>query len=247
MSARESTHKKMPQKQPERIIPTVLVILVAVGLLGLVVKVSLSQANKTTSSSIVIPSDDITDRWDYIMTDLVGQTRHFKGSPDAPVTILEFSDFQWPYCRQYAIDVGRQVEKQYIEKGRVRFGYLHFTILGTESVLAAQASECAADQGQFWGYHDLLFQNQIGKNKWGFITDNLKLFAGELGLDTGIFDECLDSNSYLSIIQEQTGMASSLGFQGTPAFLINGKPVVGALTFDDFQEYIEEALLVIEP
>ena len=94
MSARESTHKKMPQKQPERIIPTVLVILVAVGLLGLVVKVSLSQANKTTSSSIVIPSDDITDRWDYIMTDLVGQTRHFKGSPDAPVTILEFSDFQ---------------------------------------------------------------------------------------------------------------------------------------------------------
>ena len=114
-------------------------------------------------------------------------------------------------------------------------------------MLAAQASECAADQGQFWGYHDLLFQNQIGKNKGGFSTDNLKLFAGELGLDTGIFDECLDSNSYLSIIQEQTGMASSLGFQGTPAFLINGKPVVGALTFDDFQEYIEEALLVIEP
>ncbi len=143
--------------------------------------------------------------------------------------------------------MGRQVEEQYIQTGKVRFGYLHFTILGSESVLAAQASECAADQGQFWAYHDILFQNQTGKNKGGFSKDNLKLFAGELGLDSIIFDGCLESNSYISIIQEQTGMASSLGFQGTPAFLINGKPLVGAQTFEQFQKYIEEALQAVVP
>jgi len=143
--------------------------------------------------------------------------------------------------------VGRQVEEQYIQKGKVRFGYLHFTILGTESVLAAQASECAADQGQFWVYHDLLFENQIKKNTGGFSKDNLKFFAGELELDTSVFNDCLDSNPYISIIQEQTGTASSLGFQGTPAFLINGKPLVGAQTFEQFQKYIEEALQEVAP
>ncbi|OGO11202.1 MAG: hypothetical protein A2032_05120 [Chloroflexi bacterium RBG_19FT_COMBO_49_13] len=143
--------------------------------------------------------------------------------------------------------MGRQVEEEYIQKGKVRFGYLHFTILGPESVLAAQASECAADQSQFWAYHDLLFQNQTGKNKGGFSEVNLKLFASELGLDSSVFNECLDSNPYISIIQEQTGMASSLGFQGTPAFIINGKPLVGAQTFEQFQKYIEEALQAVAP
>ena len=170
------------------------------------------------------------------MTDLIGQTRYFKGSPDAPVTILEFSNFQWPYCRQYATDVGRQVEKQYIQTGKVRFGYLHFMILGPESVLADQASECAADQGQFWEYHDSLFENHAGKNKGGFSRDILKRLATEIGLYTIAFDACLDSDPYLSIIQEQTGYASSLGFQSTPAFLINGKPLVGMQTSEDMQK-----------
>ena len=114
-------------------------------------------------------------------------------------------------------------------------------------MLAAQASECAADQGKFWEYHDSLFENQAGKNKGGFSKDNLKGFASELGMDSIVFDECLDSNPYTSIIEEQTGWASSLGFQGTPAFLINGKPLVGAQTFKQFQGYIEEALSVAEP
>ncbi len=247
MAARKHNKTKLHQKRSGQILPGLLLIVVAVGLLGLVVKVSLSQADRGNSSSLSLTSDGADERWAYIMTDLIGQTRHFKGSTDAPVTILEFSNFQWPYCRQYATDVGRQVEKQYIQTGKVRFGYLHFTILGSESVLAAQASECAADQGQFWGYHDSLFENQAGKNKGGFGKDNLKRFASEIGLNSIIFDECLDSNSYTSIIQEQTGYASSLGFQGTPAFLINGKPLVGAQTFEQFQKYIEEALHAVVP
>lgn len=124
---------------------------------------------------------------------------------------------------------------------------MHFTILGPESVLSAQASECAADQGRFWEYHDSLFENQAGKNKGGFSRDNLKRFANEIGLDTSAFNQCLDSDPYLSIIQEQTGYASSLGFQGTPAFLVNGKALIGMQTFEDMQKYIEEALTEAGP
>lgn len=143
--------------------------------------------------------------------------------------------------------MGRQVEEKYIDKSLVRFGYLHFTILGSESVLAAQASECAADQNQFWPYHDLLFENQVKKNMGGFSKENLKRFAGELGLDPVTFSQCLDSNSYSGIIQEQTRIASSVGFQGTPAFIINGKPLYGAQPFDVFQKYIDEALRATAP
>ncbi len=143
--------------------------------------------------------------------------------------------------------MGRQVEEQYIQAGKVRFGYLHFTILGPDSVFAAEASECAADQGQFWAYHDLLFKYQTGKNKGGFSEKNLRRYAGELGLDSSQYDECMDSNTSIPIIQEQTRLGKSLGIQGTPAFVINGKIVVGAQTFEGIQKYIEDALQAAAP
>ncbi|OGO62184.1 MAG: hypothetical protein A2032_05115 [Chloroflexi bacterium RBG_19FT_COMBO_49_13] len=94
MAVRKQKRTKLTPKKLARILPGALLILIAVGLLGLVVKVSLSQANRGSSNSLSLSSDGADERWAYIMTDLIGQTRHFKGSPDAPVTILEFSDFQ---------------------------------------------------------------------------------------------------------------------------------------------------------
>ncbi|OGO11201.1 MAG: hypothetical protein A2Y53_04090 [Chloroflexi bacterium RBG_16_47_49] len=94
MAVRKQKRTKQTPKKLTRILPGALLILIAVGLLGLVVKVSLSQANRGSSNSLSLSSDGADERWAYIMTDLIGQTRHFKGSPDAPVTILEFSDFQ---------------------------------------------------------------------------------------------------------------------------------------------------------
>lgn len=94
MTTRKQRRRKLNKKQPQRILPGILIVLVAFVLLGLVIKVSLSQADRSESNSVQISSNDSDQRWAYIMTDLIGQTRHFKGSPDAPVTILEFSDFQ---------------------------------------------------------------------------------------------------------------------------------------------------------
>lgn len=114
-------------------------------------------------------------------------------------------------------------------------------------MFAAEASECAADQGQFWAYHDLLFQNQTNKNKGSFNENNLKLYADKLGLNSSVYEECMESNTHIPIIQDQTSLAKSLGIQGTPAFMINGKTVVGAQTFEGIQIYIEEALQAVSP
>jgi protein-disulfide isomerase len=129
-----------------------------------------------------------------------------------------------------------------VQKGLVRFGYQHFAFLGKESEWAAEASECAAEQDAFWEYHDLLFSRWGGENKGAFSQDNLKQFASELGLDAPAFRACLDSGKFTSIVRAEKATAQSLGVRGTPAFLVNGRPVVGAQPFEVFQQIIESEI-----
>jgi len=124
----------------------------------------------------------------------------------------------------------------------VRFGYLHFAFLGPESQWAAEASECAAEQDAFWEYHDKLFENQAGENKGAFSRDNLKQFAGELGLDSVEFSECMDSGRQAGVVQEESNWARSIGVQSTPTFIVNDQPVVGGQPFDVFQQLIDREL-----
>ena len=124
----------------------------------------------------------------------------------------------------------------------MRLGYWHVAFLGEESQWAAEASECAADQDKFWEYADKLFASQNGENQGAFNKDNLKQFAADINLDTAAFNECLDSGKYTQAVQEQTGVANQLGVRSTPAFIINGVPVLGAQPFEAFQQVIEEAL-----
>ncbi len=172
-----------------------------------------------------------------LMDAIVAETRHFKGSPDAPITIVEFSDFRCPYCGRFTTGAGREIDERYVEEGLVRFGYQHFAILGPESQRAAEASECAAEQGAFWAYHDLLFERQAAVN-----AESLRQFATELGLDTEVFNTCLDSGKYTSLVHSETAAVQSLGVTGTPSFLVNGRPLVGAQPFEIFEQVIEAEL-----
>jgi protein-disulfide isomerase len=159
------------------------------------------------------------------------------GPADAPVTIIEFSDFQCPYCARFQSDTLPQILSNYGD--RVRFVYRDFplTSLHANALKAAEASECADDQGAYWKYHDLLFQNQSALD-----DASLKNYAASLGLDTATFNQCLDSDKYLSEVQkdEQDGIAA--GVQGTPSFFINGMPLTGAQPYSVFQAAIESAL-----
>ena len=124
----------------------------------------------------------------------------------------------------------------------VRIGYWHFAFLGQESQWAGEASECAAEQDAFWEYHDYLWANHGGENQGAFNKENLKEFAAELDLDTDAFNECLDSGKYTEQIHNDGEIARSLGVTSTPAFIINGQPVLGAQPFEVFQEIIESEL-----
>ena len=180
------------------------------------------------------------------------------GSPDAPMTIIEFADFQCPFCAAVAGENQRAIEylrskdpdwepivpnlRPYIESGQVKLVFRNFPFLGPESQWAAEAAECAHEQGRFWEYYDKLWANQKGENTGAFSKENLKRFAAELVLETKAFNRCLDSGKYAEEVQDDKEEGQRLGVRGTPAFFIDGQLVSGAQPFSAVQQIIERKL-----
>ncbi len=162
------------------------------------------------------------------------------GPPDAPITIVEFSDFQCPFCSKVEREAIAQLRDKYVRNGKISIVYKHAAVLGDESTWAAQAAECAADQGQFWEYHDLLFANQDGENQGAFTKEKLIGFARELKLDLTRFAPCLNNDETLTRVQADTQEAQAMGVRGTPTFLINGQLLVGAQPLAAFEKMIIE-------
>lgn len=124
----------------------------------------------------------------------------------------------------------------------MRFEYKHFAFLGAESILAAEAAECANEQGQFWPYHDLLFANQRGENQGAFNNEVFRFLAIALALDEPAFDNCVASRRYREDVQNETATARQRGVQSTPTLFINGERIEGALPFNQIQTLIEAEL-----
>jgi protein-disulfide isomerase len=167
--------------------------------------------------------------------DVADAGRPSRGPADAPVQIVEFSDFQCPFCQQSVATIER-VLKEYGD--RVRLVYRHFPLPNhPDAWPAAEASLCAAEQDQFWPFHDRLFANQDK-----LAVSALKQHAADLGLDTAAFDACVDSRRHQAAVQADMETAQALGVTGTPAFFINGRPLGGAQPFPRFKEVIDEEL-----
>jgi len=173
--------------------------------------------------------------------DIAGDSS-FLGDPKAPVTIVEFADFQCPFCGRFFQTVQVPLVEQYIKAGKARFVYRHFAFLGPESEDAALAAECAREQDKFWDYHDYLFGHQQGENEGAFSKPNLKQFARAVGLDGARFDACLDQGRYLNTVRADTAAGKSYGVNGTPATFINGRLISGAQPVSAFVSVIEEEL-----
>ena len=155
------------------------------------------------------------------------------GSDDAPVKIVSYEDFQCPFCLEYTAEQEPAIVAELVKTGKVQLEYRHLPILRNESVNAAMASQCAADQNKFWQYHHKLFltQAQAGQadseelNVGRFSDDKLKSFASELGLDRTQFDNCYDTREHLELVTEHQREANQFGITGTPGFTINGQPI----------------------
>ncbi len=143
----------------------------------------------------------------------------------------------------------RQLIDQYIATGKIRFEYHHYTVVdsivgGTESQRAAEASECANEQGQFWDFHKLLFSNQQGEGQGAFSDRRLKAFAETLGLDTGQFNACFDAGRFSNAVRADTAEGQTRGVTGTPTVFVNGQivPMQGPVDWTTLQAAIEAAL-----
>ena len=165
----------------------------------------------------------------------VAATGPSAGPAAAPVTIVEFSDFQCPYCARGRKTLD-EVRKAYGDQVRVVFR--HFPLeMHPEAPKAAEASACAHDQGKFWPFHDALFDDPRA-----LAVDDLKATARKLGLDGKAFDACLDGGTKAKVVQEDMEAGRQLGVTGTPAFFVNGVMLEGALPLDEFRDVIDEEL-----
>lgn len=174
------------------------------------------------------------------------------GDPKAKVEIVEFSDFQCPFCAKFHKEAGEQIRKDYIETGKAKMVLFDLVFLGPESVRAAEATHCAGDQKKYWTYHDKLlnfFDSHLAKgredeNGSAFSDANLNKFAKEIGLDTAAFSSCLSSGKYASKIERGQEIATQvLGAElSTPSIFVNGELIQGAQPYRVFKEVIEKAL-----
>ncbi len=165
------------------------------------------------------------------------------GDPNAPVKIIEYADFQCPYCLHYWEDTEPQIIQNYVATGKVYYEYRSMGgFIGPESEAAAAAAYCAGDQGKFWEYHDILFANWTGENAGDFTQTKLQQFATALSLNLDQFNTCLNNGNYTARVNQDVTDAHVAGVQATPSFLINGKLLEGAQPYEDFQKEIDAAL-----
>jgi protein-disulfide isomerase len=167
------------------------------------------------------------------------------GDPSAPITIVEFGDYQCHQCYNWFHNTKPAIVEDYIETGKANLVFVDLAFLGRDSPKAAQASYCAEDQEMYWDYHDLLYISQESKIDGGWAnTERLKAFAFSLGLNMELFDHCLDSGKYSKRVQYNIQQARDHGVRGTPGFFIIGpdgqEQLGGAQPFSVFKQVLDK-------
>lgn len=166
-----------------------------------------------------------------------------KGNKDAKVTVIEFADFQCPFCEQWYKQVGLNLIKDYVDTGKVKFAFRQYPFLGQESTWSAEASECANEQGKFWEYHDYLYTHQGAENSGAFAKDKLIGFAGNIsGINIDQFSTCLNSDKYAKQVADDLAAGQKAGVSGTPTSFVNGISIVGAQPYDSLKTLIDQEL-----
>jgi len=168
------------------------------------------------------------------------------GDASSSVTIVEFGDYQCPFCKRWNENTKPAIEKNLIETGKVSLIYVDFPIIGPDSITVHAGSYCAAEQGLYWEYHDFVYANQGHENDGWANSENLKILASGIdGLDADSFNECLDSKKYEQRVNDNKKIASDAGARSTPTFIIIPKDgpaelITGAQPYGTFKAIIDE-------
>lgn len=203
---------------------------VAVLAVAVVAGIVIQSGRSSSSGSVVTPAHALGPNG--------GEQR---GKASAPVLVEEYGDFQCPHCANFQREVGPTVDRL-VNAGTIRFVYHPIAFIGSESTAAANAAECAADQGEFWPYHDQLFAQQGAENSGTFSTSRLLAIGRQVGVSDQRFTTCVNKGTYDGWITKVTDDASRLGVNSTPTVLVDGRVVPGAITAKGLQAAVEAAL-----
>lgn len=224
-SAYSAPRKVQPVKKKSAISPALLLGLIAAAVLIVAGIIFMTvQANNKP----------------LVATNRVGEGAVW-GAATAPVKITVYSDFGCSHCRDWAENQEKQLRADYEATGQVRYEYKSQNIGGTPTRDAANAAECAADQGKFWDYHDALFSRQ-GTAANPFTKPLLKRYAAELGLDATKFDPCVDQDAHYNDVRGQEQEATGKGVDSTPTFFVNNKKISGAVPYEEFKKEVDAAI-----
>lgn len=217
------------------------IIAAGVMISGSIIYLVGSGSNPLTTGS---PQDQLAAAEADLPAD-VGGRDVILGNSNAPVTLIEYGDFQCPFCAKFHSEVSPGLREEYIKTGKVRMVFRNFQFLGPESVAAAEAAECAKDQENFWAFHDAIYNEELrdGRENNGNLKKDLFLkFAEGLGLNVKNFTECVDAGRYSKQVAQDRDAAAAAGVNSTPITFINSEMIRGALPYDSFKAVIDRFL-----
>ena len=177
-----------------------------------------------------------TSEPEYVRYDVPSDGFYATGPEDAPITIIEFSDYQCPFCRRWHQEVYQPLLAAYPGKIKLVYRHLPLTSIHPDAFPAAEAAMCAGEQNAYWQYHEKLFASEL------LGTEVYKQYAQELGLDMTTFEACITDHKYQQAIQEDSDFAVNLGVRSTPTFFVNGLAIVGAQPLEVFKQVIDKEL-----
>src|SRR3989344_251176 len=200
------------------------------------------QAGQGAAGSEAAP-EEITELTDEQWQEVLAKPAAVKGDEGAEVIMVEFTDYQCPFCKRHFDQTAAQIDQEYTATGKVRYVIRDLPLSFHQNAhAAAEAARCAGDQEAYFEYHDKLFETQTA---WAELADPNETFsgyAGELGLNRSTFSSCLTDGKYKAQVDEDLGLAQKVGANGTPTFFINGKALVGAQPFAAFKAMLDAEL-----
>lgn len=230
MSKRQEIREK--HRRSERM-QRVWAILGIVALALVVVYLLIAQSLPRATGAIIDPPQIVRSQAKF----------NTMGNPNASVKIIEYADFQCPYCKEFKDSTEAQIIETYVNTGKVYYEYRSFgSFIGVESLRAAEAAYCAGDQEKFWEMHDILYTNQGAENSGALSDNRISDLAQHINLDMPKFRDCFTNEKYKTKALEDGNLATQDGVQSTPSFLINGTLIQGAQPFATFQQTIDAAL-----
>ena len=230
----------MPEKRKTPLLPLIVALVAALALGVVLLQGGDDEEDAPVAGAPATASAAPPESWEQLVRREPGDPMAL-GEPDAPVVMVAYSEFQCPFCGKFARDTEPVLVEKFVEDGTLRIEWRDFPYLGEESTVAARGGRAAAAQGRFWEFEQAMYADQLPPNSGDLDEDHLVSVAEDIGLDTDRFREDLDSPEADRAVQDDFAEGQAIGVTGTPAFVINGVPVIGAQPTEVFEQTIERA------